>query len=126
MTVTRPDPSALALRDCKAQWHRSLSSTTARSYGYCLHRLADWLRAHKTNLVDATRPDLTAYIKEREEAVSRATAHVDWKAMRSFYAWAKEDDVRDDNPAEKITAPRLPKRQHHHVATEPRSRPSTR
>ena len=57
-------------------------------------------------LLTASRSECERFLAERGQ-VSPATAHVAWRALRSFYAFlAEEDDI--PNPMRHVKAPRVP------------------
>jgi site-specific recombinase XerD len=84
-----------------ASWQLSLhdkADTTRKQYGDVMRRFDRWLGPGRS-LVDVKRRDCRAYLGElRDLGRSQATIRSRWIAMRSFYAWAADEDEIDDNP----------------------------
>ncbi|NRA29045.1 MAG: site-specific tyrosine recombinase XerD [Parvularculaceae bacterium] len=90
---------------------RGVSQRTIRNYGRDLGRVADYLHTQSKELLGATRDDLAGYFSHLEHTGrSRATAALCLSAMRQFYAFAYEDEMRTDNPALTLEAPKKEKR----------------
>ena len=84
-----------------ASWLLSLhdkADSTRRLYAEELRRFDKWLGPKRT-LTDATRKDVQTYLGElRAEGRAQATIRSRWIALRSFYAWAADEDEIDENP----------------------------
>lgn len=82
-------------------WMLSLhdkADSTRGLYADVLRRFAKWL-PDGTALTDVTRRDCQRYLGElRTAGLAQATIRSRWIAMRSFYAWATDEDEVADNP----------------------------
>jgi integrase len=101
------------------RWWRTLnrSPKTLENYRYTLERLAvrlgspdggDYDTKLDRHLRTATIDDLRGYLGDRLEATSPGTAAVDFRAMRSFYAWLVAEGEIDVNPALRLRTPKVP------------------
>ena len=100
---------ARSIIDSYALWWRGTgrSTKTLENYRYSLERLAERLGGQR-QLVDATLDDLRSYQADRLEATSPGTASVDFRALRSFYAWCDaEGELDGRNPAERLKGPKV-------------------
>lgn len=89
------------------RWWRGLGRSPETVGNYCrsLCKLAE----HTAKpLLSITRADIEDYLAHRVDSVSAATAHVDYRAVRSFYGWALDEAEVDVNPAAKVRAPKVP------------------
>ncbi|MEM7518421.1 MAG: site-specific tyrosine recombinase [Planctomycetota bacterium] len=90
---------------------RGSSARTVRNYGRDLERVASFLQKQGRCLLSAERDDLAAYFSHLEKTGrSRATAALCLSAVRQFYAYAFDDELRGDNPALTLEAPKKAKR----------------
>ncbi|MEM9839124.1 MAG: site-specific tyrosine recombinase XerD [Pseudomonadota bacterium] len=90
---------------------RGVSERTIRNYGRDLGRVATFLNERKSSLLRASRDDLAAYFSHLEATGrKRATAALCLSALRQFYLFAFEDELRTDNPALTLEAPKKEKR----------------
>ncbi len=86
-----------------AQERKALAPTTIKSRACCLRLFFDWL-APKA-LVDATEPDVEAWLDSRKMAPkARYRAISD---LHMFYRWAKTQGIVGEDPTENIDRPRL-------------------
>ena len=100
---------ARSIIDSYALWWRGTgrSTKTLENYRYSLERLAERLGGQR-QLVTATLDDLRSYQADRLEATSPGTASVDFRALRSFYAWCDaEGELDGRNPAERLKGPKV-------------------
>lgn len=90
---------------------RGVSERTIRNYGRDLGRVSTFLTGRNTSLLGAGRDDLAAYFTHLEATGrKRATAALCLSALRQFYLFAYEDELRTDNPALTLDAPKKEKR----------------
>jgi site-specific recombinase XerD len=69
---------------------------TRQLYADVLRRFA---RFHGKSVLTVRRRDLQAFFADqRDRGLAQATIRSRWIALRSFYAWALEEDEIDDNP----------------------------
>jgi integrase/recombinase XerD len=110
------DPGNLALA---ASWELSLHAKAPRTVGQYLAelaRFADWLESsgRPKDLLAVGRRDVEAYIRSLQAAGrAKATIRSRWIALRSFYAWAVEEEELDESPlarvkVDKADAPHTP------------------
>ncbi|NNU14867.1 site-specific tyrosine recombinase XerD [Parvularcula sp. ZS-1/3] len=93
------------------QVERGSSARTLRNYGRDLLRVSGFLKGKGTSLTSASRDDLAGYFAMLEsEGKSRATAALCLSAIRQFYAYAYAEELRPDNPALALEAPKKAKR----------------
>jgi integrase len=82
-----------------ASWNLALhdkAPTTRKLYSDALARFARHLGR---SVPTATRRDLQGYFAAmRDRGLAQATIRSRWIALRSFYAWAADEDEIDDNP----------------------------
>lgn len=93
---------------------RGAGARTIRNYGRDLGRVAGFLEKRGANLLEASRDDLAGYFDHlARTGRSRATAALCLSALRQFYAFAFDEELRPDNPAITLESPkkeqRLPK-----------------
>jgi len=81
-----------------------------------LNRWARYCSERGVTVVEASRADCVAYLDARRDAVAAATARVDWRTLKAFYAWAARAVAdggageRDDDPMRRIKGPKVPTR----------------
>jgi integrase/recombinase XerD len=87
---------------------RGSSARTVRNYGRDLQRVGAFLRKERrTDLANAGRDDLGAYLQHLEETGrSRATAALCLSALRQFYGFLYAEELRADNPSLTLETPR--------------------
>lgn len=89
---------------------RGLSRNTILAYGRDLERFAEDLGRRSVGVVDATADDLRAHLQRLfRKGLSPRTARRAQASLRGFYAWLVEEGDRDDDPAEHLVAPKLPR-----------------
>lgn len=90
---------------------RGSSERTVRNYGRDLGRVTAFLGKRGKDLLTADRDDLSAYFQHLEATGrSQATAALCLSAIRQFYGYAFADELRPDNPALTLEAPKKAKR----------------
>lgn len=101
--------AALLERFLDALWlERGLSENTLSAYRNDLSGLAVWLARQETDLLNARRTDLLAYLAMRVEQGSkpRSTARL-LSSMRRFYQYLIREGRLQDDPSARIDAPKL-------------------
>lgn len=116
MTGAKPDTTDWGVRDAKRRIlladflrygtdDRRWSRATQRVYAYWLSRFIDWLAANgRPGIDEATRQDVRDFYNTTKNTV--ATRQLVQKALRGYYTWLMDEDVRPDNPAARL--PRMP------------------
>lgn len=101
--------SRLIERFSDALWmERGLSGNTLDSYRSDLRHVATWLCANGTNLGDASRADLQAYLAALVTGgLKPRTSARRLSSMRQFYQWSVREAVRKNDPSALIEAPKL-------------------
>jgi integrase/recombinase XerC len=91
-----------------ARWWRTTdrAESTLQCYVYVLNRLHDRLGGDR-GLLTATKADLEEYLVERIAATCASSASVDFRAVRSFYAWALAEEEIEANPAARLRGPKV-------------------
>ncbi len=88
-----------------ASWQLALhdkAPSTRALYRDCLQRFARALPDGRS-LLEATRADVRTYLAGLQaDGRSRATIRSRWIALRSFYAWATDEDEIDTNPMDGV------------------------
>ncbi|MCA5894726.1 tyrosine-type recombinase/integrase [Isoptericola sp. NEAU-Y5] len=94
--LSRTADGSGALEAMQARWLGGLSGSTRRAYGADVR---DWLRWCAEHGVDTLRPtgrDLSQYLDGLE--VSTATKARRMAGVRSFYAWARDEEITTADP----------------------------
>lgn len=108
---------ATALRALIPSWTLALeaenkSRRTVGGYADSLELFARWLE--ETDRVtlpeDITTATLREWLVELTETRSASTARTRWNGLRSFFAWAAEEEEIPDNPMALVKAPALPEK----------------
>ena len=90
---------------------RGASPRTVRNYGRDLGRVRAFLSKERTSLLSASQDDLSRYLQHLSKTGrSASTQALCLSALRQFYGFAFEDELRTDNPALTLEAPKKPKR----------------
>jgi len=76
----------------------SRSEGTAKTYVANLSLFWRWCLRHECLPDDADRLVIRSYIAERRAKVSSGRAHNDLASLRLFFAWLREERLRDDDP----------------------------
>ncbi|GHU01718.1 tyrosine recombinase XerD [Spirochaetia bacterium] len=81
---------------------------TAETYGLEIRRFLEWLAAENLAVETAAMPELSRYLDMR-----RTTGHIDSRsaakaisALRSFFRFVVDENIRPDNPAALLEIPR--------------------
>ncbi len=88
---------------------RGRSPHTVRSYTRDLRRFADFTDMRGVTLVQASRPDVRAWVEELAKAYAPATVMRRLAAVRTFYRWLGNEGLVEDDPTAGVRSPRLPK-----------------
>lgn len=86
---------------------RNLALTTIKVYGRMHRQLADFLEAHGTDLLHATRDDVAAFLATRTAKAPR-TRYSYCSRIASFYRWAIAEGLTTHDPTGRVTRPQLP------------------
>ncbi|MCL4079582.1 tyrosine recombinase [Coriobacteriia bacterium Es71-Z0120] len=90
---------------------RNLSPATVRAYATDLVQFLDWCERRGTDVAQATRRDLRAYLAELAAArYAKTTIARKQSSLRSFYAFAVENGLADRDPAAAMASVQLPER----------------
>lgn len=93
------------------QVERGSSARTVRNYGRDLGRVSQFLAKRDQNLLQASSDDLAAYFQDLQaRGRSSSTAALCLSALRQFYAYIFAEELRSDNPALSLEAPKKAKR----------------
>ncbi|WP_199564569.1 tyrosine recombinase [Parvularcula marina] len=105
--ASQPGGGPLSLFLDMMEVERGVSPRTVRNYGRDLARFETFLTRKKKRLLTAARADITAYLDHlHATGRSAATAALCLSAIRQFYLFAFEEDLRSDNPAEGVERPK--------------------
>lgn len=87
---------------------RQLSSRTIEAYARDLRSLESWLALHgQPGLDQVSESSLQAWLRDaRAQGLSAATRARRLSAIRTFLAFLREDDRREDDPAARVVAPK--------------------
>lgn len=89
---------------------RGLARATQQSYGSDLRLLADYLHSLGVTLDDVSRDQLFGYLALRlEQGMKPRSAARLLSAIKQYFRWAQSSGLRSDQPAEELSAPRLPR-----------------
>lgn len=80
---------------------------------YVLGRLQRWTQsraAGPASLVTLGFEDLMEWQQERSSQISPASRRTELSAVREFYRWAMDEELRGDDPSVRIPMPRAPRR----------------
>lgn len=108
---------ALALRALTDSWLLALdaenkSDRTQANYREALTLLTTWLidegRPHEPDQITPTI--LREWLVHLEQTRSASTARTRWTALRSFFAWAAEEDEIPTNPMATVKPPAIPEK----------------
>lgn len=83
------------------------SVITIRSRTYMLARIE---AAIGRPLLEATLDELRIWLAQRSGSITDATLRGELSALRAFFRWAQDMDLRADNPATRLPMPRAPRR----------------
>lgn len=106
---TVEEDTALIERFSDALWlERGLSENTLSAYRSDLQSLACWLRRNDSDLQQAARHDLLAFLQQRVEAGAkpRSSARL-LSSMRRFYRYLLRESLITEDPSSRIDAPKL-------------------
>lgn len=85
---------------------RGASARTIRNYGRDLDRFSQSLPSGRS-LEEARQDDITSYLKEMTaRGTAPATQALLMSALRQFYLFLQEENLRTDNPAELVERPK--------------------
>jgi site-specific recombinase XerD len=86
------------------------STKTTETYGEALRRFAAWLHSqgHSTVVTDVTRHDVEAFMGHLLERYAPATAHNRYRALRTFFQWAEDEEEIERSPMAKLKPPIVP------------------
>lgn len=86
---------------------RNAADNTVLAYGRDLQGFAEFLTRHKiAALADVTTADIEAFLVSLDQAgMGRSTRARKLSAIRQFFAFAYQDGLRADNPAQKLRGP---------------------
>lgn len=101
-----------------ARVERGLSANTLRAYERTLGDLEDFLFDRETELGEASRMDLRAWLFKvgRGKAAATRARHV--AAVRTFYRWMLREERVQASPAEELKAPSVGRRLPHFLSVE--------
>ena len=93
---------------------RNAADNTREAYQRDLENLFGFLERRKRDALSAAADDISAYIQSLDrQGMSSATQARRLSAIKQFYAFLLSEDIRDDDPAMNVDAPktgrRLPK-----------------
>ncbi|MCL8026293.1 tyrosine-type recombinase/integrase [Nocardioides bruguierae] len=110
-------PHATALRGLYPSWTLAMeaenkSPRTVRGYLDSLELFARWLEDNQHPVLpeDITTALLRTWLVELTETRSASTSRTRWNGLRSFFAWAAEEQEIPANPMERVKAPALPEK----------------
>lgn len=113
MGIRRPEQAGRILADFLdyLRVERGLAANTIASYRRDLEQLAAYLRAQGQELETATSASLVGYVHflARKGLLPSSIARAE-AALRTFYRFLQEEEVRSDNPARDLLRPRRPVR----------------
>ena len=104
------DPAALVDRYSDALWlERGLSSNTLAAYRQDVNQFALWLTETKRRqLLEAGPDDLQHFLGERLKSGNSARSSARFlSSIRSFFRWAKRENLLADDPTLRIDSPKI-------------------
>jgi integrase/recombinase XerD len=99
------------------QWRTSMRAggTSERTIGDRVGIVRLLAQRGSVNPVTATHGDIAAFLAAAQ--VRPSTRHAYYLRLRSWFRWLITEEIRDDNPTERITKPRVPRGRPRPIAT---------
>ena len=85
------------------------SPRTIKNYASSTRLLDDFMagRRVRRHVLDATRPDISAFVADQLERHSASTAATRFRCIQQFYRWAVREDYLEVSPMDSMTPPTL-------------------
>lgn len=82
------------------------SEGTAKTYVSNLSIFWRWCMRHECSPAEVDKATVRAWVADRKADVSDQRAHNDLAALRHYYAWLKDERLREDDPSEGVKVKR--------------------
>ncbi|MDR1215956.1 MAG: tyrosine-type recombinase/integrase [Treponema sp.] len=82
------------------------SPLTGETYGLEIKLFLSWMKSAGIDVADVSAQQITDYLEKRREVDGLRSTAKSLSALRSFFRFVIDDDIRKDNPADILETPR--------------------